>query len=365
MRKSIPGSSIALLALFFPTAALAQLTIAPTTQSITNAGNSALYVVTITNPTASTQTFVPSANGNGFSLFSWGVQYPASVTVPAGASQNFNFVLTTPLGLVDGAYPFTVILTTAANLTYSTTGSLVVNSTSQTNAEIDTLNTTTVTQQATAFQVELKARMQGGSYLFDHTYNVAFSDPSITAAIAQAKSLLTGAGAVSFTGPTQLSSTQSTSSSTNTVQTGSQPTGMPTNTYTYTAPTTGPMTIYTGNRGICQSYSFPASAPPVLTGCSLTGTPIVFGPSFYSSGIFFVPEYDTDTLTVNLVTINQTATTTNTALTSQVYEIDGVAAGGATPATPAPPTLLLVLVGLALAGLYAARQPLRQALTRR
>jgi hypothetical protein len=357
--------SVALLGFVFPAAALAQLTIAPTTQSVTNAGNAATYVITITNPTGTLQTFVPAIvpSISGVNA-AWGVQLPASVMVGPGASVNFNLVLTSYIGLADGSYPFTLTVTTVSSLTYSATGAFVVNSTSQTNAEIDTLNTTSVTQQATAFQVELKARMQGGSYLFDHTYNVAFSDPSITAAIAQAKSVLTGAGAVSFTGPTQLSSTQSTSSSTNTVQTGSQSSGMPTNTYTYTAPTTGPMTIYTGNRGICQSYSFPASAPPVLTGCSLTGTPIVFGPSYYSSGIFYIPEYDTDTLTVNLVTISQTATTTNTTLTSQVYELDGVAASGA-PATPAPPTLLLVLVGLVLAGMYAARQQLRQALTRR
>jgi hypothetical protein len=364
MRIGVSIPSTALLAFTFPIAALAQLTIAPTTQSVTNAGNSATYVLTITNPTASSQQFAVLQPGGSVNP-AWGVQNPVSVTVPAGGSQNFNLVLTTPLGLADGSYPFTETVTTAGSLTYSTTGTLVVNSTSQTNAEIDTFNTTTVTQPATAFQVELKARMQGGSYLFDHTYNVPFSDPSIATAIAQAKSVLTGAGAVSFTGPTQLSSTQSTSSSTNTVQTGSQSTGMPSNTYTYTAPTTGPETIYTGNRGICQSYSFPASAPPVLTGCSLTGTPIVFGPSFYASGIFYVPEYDTDTLVVNLVTINQTATTTNTTLTSQVYELDGAAAGGATPATPAPPTLLLALMGLALAGLYSVRLRLRQAFTRR
>jgi hypothetical protein len=95
-------------------------------------------------------------------------------------------------------------------------------------AEFDKYNTTNVTQQLNTYQVELKARMQGGAYLFDQTYNVAFTDPSITTAIAQAKSALTGAGAVSFTGPTQLSSTQSrVSSLVNTVQTGSQSTGTP------------------------------------------------------------------------------------------------------------------------------------------
>jgi hypothetical protein len=47
-------------------------------------------------------------------------------------------------------------------------------------AEVDTINTTKVTQQVNTFQTEIKARMQGGAYLFDQTYSVAFTDPSIT-----------------------------------------------------------------------------------------------------------------------------------------------------------------------------------------
>ena len=77
MRNRIADVSMAFL--FFPMAALAQLSIAPTTQSVLNPGSSALYVVTLTNPTGSTQTFIPSATGNNFSLVPWGVQLPASV----------------------------------------------------------------------------------------------------------------------------------------------------------------------------------------------------------------------------------------------------------------------------------------------
>src|SRR5579863_1832436 len=115
-------------------------------------------------------------------------------------------------------------------------------------AEIDSYNTTNATQQVNTFQVELKARMQGGAYLFDQTYNVAFTDPSFPAHITQARSVLSGAGAVSFTGPTQLSSSQSlVSSLVNTVQTGSQ-----TTTVAGTVAFIGPQTIFTGNHGICQ-----------------------------------------------------------------------------------------------------------------
>jgi hypothetical protein len=335
----------------FPTAALAQLSIAPTTQTVTNPGNSATYVATLTNPTGSTQQFVPSTIGIPAS---WGVQEPASLILAPGATTTFNLVLTTPLGLLDGSYPFMLNVITMGGLSYTASATLVLNTTSQSTAEIDTLGTTSVTQQVNTYQVELKARMQGGAYLFDQTYNVAFTDPSFAAHITQAKSVLTGAGAVSFSGPTQLSSTQSlVSSVTNTVPNGSQLTGTQTSIYTYTAPLTGPLTIYTGSRGICQSYAFPPNAPPQLTGCSLPGTPLTFGPSFIING-FYTPFYNTQTLVVSLVTIGQITTTTNTYLISQVYEIDGFPAGAT--ATPVPASLLLTLLGLAGCAFYLACQ---------
>ena len=125
MRNRISGTFIAVLALVFPMVALAQVSISPPSQSVANAGDTAPYVVTVTNPTGSTQTFVPSWTGIPAS---WGVQYVFSVTVAAGGSQNFNFVLTTALGQAAGSYPFTVILTTAGNLSYSTQGTLIINS---------------------------------------------------------------------------------------------------------------------------------------------------------------------------------------------------------------------------------------------
>ena len=54
------------------------------------------------------------------------MQIPASVNVASGGSQDFNLVLTTPLGQPSGSYPFTVVVTTAGGLSYSTPGTLVV-----------------------------------------------------------------------------------------------------------------------------------------------------------------------------------------------------------------------------------------------
>src|SRR3984957_16691607 len=222
-----------------------------------------------------------------------------------------------------------------------------VNTTSESSFEIETLNTTHVTNQVNTFQTELKARMQGGAYLFDQTYTAALSSPTVQAAITQAKNVLTSNGAVSFSSPTLLSSNQSTTTTTSTVQNG-----MTDGTPIISVKTfIGPITILVGNFGTCTAYT--DSGPqgrPVPTGCTGgTATPLTVVPG----------GEDIDTLLIQPVTINQTGTPTNTTLTSQVYEIDGFATGGQ-PATPAPPSLILMLAGLAATGVFAVRNRLRR-----
>jgi hypothetical protein len=169
----------------------------------------------------------------------------------------------------------------------------------------------------------LRARIGNGSFLYDQTFNVPFSDPQVQAAITQAHNVLAGAGAVSFTGPAQISSnTSQVSSTTNTVQTGSS-----TQFFVSTTLFIGPQTIPTGNLGICQSYVLNGANRPTLTGCVPGGTPF----NIVAGG------QDFDTLTFSLVTISKTATTTNTFLTTAVYELDGFAQGSPPPATPVPP----------------------------
>jgi hypothetical protein len=220
--------------------------------------------------------------------------------------------------------------------------------TTTTGAQIVTTNTTNATQTVNTYSVELKARMQGGAYLFDQTYTVAFTDPSFVAHITQAKSVLTNAGAVSFTGPTQLSSAQTlVSSVVNTVQTGSTSTQVIVGADVFI----GPAILTVGTRGVCQGYTLDANNHATLSGCTLPGS--LFG--------LFPGDQDIDTTGVNLTTNSQTATTTNTTLTSQVYEIDGFVAGASPLATPAPPSLILGFLGLAGLGVYAARSRLRRA----
>jgi hypothetical protein len=186
---------------------------------------------------------------------------------------------------------------------------------------VETIIDTPVTQQVNTYSTELTAEMQGGPVLYNQTFPVPFADPVFQTAIGTAESVLTGAGAASFLGPTLLSSTDTTSSTTNTVQTGLMVTGSSTTTTLYF----GPQTINVGDLGVCESY-------PPLTGCT-GGTPFVLGEG----------QSDLDTLTVTLADIFTTTTTTNTDLLTQDYNLIGVPL--AAP-VPEPPTWTFLGAGL-------------------
>jgi len=201
-------------------------------------------------------------------------------------------------------------ITTTANTSFTTS-----------TAEVDTIIDTPVTKQVNTHSTELTAQMQGGPVLYDQTFPVPFADPIFQSAIGTVESVLTGAGAVSFLGSTLLNGTNTSSSTTNTVQTGLMVTGTSVTTTVYI----GPVTINIGDLGVCQSY-------PPLTGCT-GGTPFALSAS----------QTDYDTLTVTLVDILTTTTTTNTDLLTQVYDLVGVPV--AAP-VPEPPTWTLLGAGL-------------------
>jgi len=187
-------------------------------------------------------------------------------------------------------------------------------------ATVETIIDTPVTQQVNTYSTELTAEMQGGPVLYDQTFPVPFADPVFQSAIGAAESVLTGAGAASFLGPTLLSSTNTPSSTTNTVQTGF----MVTDTSLTTTLYFGPLTINVGDLGVCESY-------PPLTGCT-GGTPLTLGAG----------QTDVDTLTVTLADIFTTTTTTNTDLLTQDYTLIGIPAA----AVPEPSTWTLLGAGL-------------------
>ena len=125
MRNRASVSSLAIAAFVFPMAALAQLVITPpSSQTVTAAGNSVTYVITLTNSSGSSQTFVPSVTSGITNA--WSVQLPAGIPVANAASQNFNLVLTPPVNLPNASYPFTVTVDNGGGVTYSANGTLVL-----------------------------------------------------------------------------------------------------------------------------------------------------------------------------------------------------------------------------------------------
>jgi hypothetical protein len=71
-----------------------------------------------------------------------------------------------------------------------------VNYTGSTRTIYHTTNTA-VSQRVDTFSTEIIGRMQGGPTLYDQTFNVAYADPAVQAAVATAKGVLTGGGAAS------------------------------------------------------------------------------------------------------------------------------------------------------------------------
>ena len=191
--------------------------------------------------------------------------------------------------------------------------SVITNSTTSSYVTVQT----PVSQQVNQYSTTLKAILNGSQTVFQQTYAVAFSDPAVQAAVSTADAILTGDNA-SPSAPAQTSTStvlQSSQVSNGPIVQSSQATG---NTTVTDVVTFGPATIMVGDN---QSDTF-----TVLAG-----------------------QEDINVNTNTEYYAYQNVTTTNTYLTTQSYTISGTAA--AVSATPAPASWLLMLTGLAVAGL--------------
>ena len=184
------------------------------------------------------------------------------------------------------------------------------NFTSASTQTIDIYNTTTVNQQVNQFSTELIAQMAGGPVLFDQTFNAAYSDPTVQAAVAQATGVLTGAGATSITGPTETISSQTLVSSSSTVQVTST----------------------------SETYS-------VSVNFYIGPQTIMVGPDQSQALTLLAGWTDIDTLTTTTVDIDQTVTNTDTYLTTTVYDM----VGSVVPVPEPSSALVLGLGGIAFA----------------
>jgi uncharacterized repeat protein (TIGR01451 family) len=271
--------------------------------TVSNAGPSAASGVVVSNQIAANATFVSATGGaaptNGVLLVNLG-------SLAVGATNSLQIVMQPVAGpfitnvfevFADQTDPD--LTNNSATVVASASTTTITTST----AEYDTTNTTTVNQQVNEYSTELVAKMPDGTVLFDQTFNAAYTNPAVQAAVAQAAGALTGAGAASYIGPTNTSLLQTlVNSSSVTV-----PNRTNVNQSSVTSLYVGPQTIWIGNFGVVQSYT------PVPSGWN--GNPIPL--SILAGGV------DYNTFVLSLVDIYQTTTNTDTYLLSSVYEMMG------------------------------------------
>jgi len=222
-------------------------------------------------------------------------------------------------------------------------------------AELDTIYPTTVNQSVNQFSTELIAQMAGGPVLFDQTFNAAYSDPMVKAAVAQAAGVLTGAGATSITGPTQTSYSQTLVNSSSVTVTNSTTD----NIIDQATDWVGPQTVLVGNYGVVQGYTLQpvgsiaglgaASPPVVLQGTDpiSAGNNVIIptGGNPLQSFILLTGQEDINVLEFSFVDIDQTTTNTDTYLTTTVYDM----VGSVVPVPEPSSALVLGLGGIAFA----------------
>ena len=200
--------------------------------------------------------------------------------------------------------------------------SVITNSTTSSYVTVQT----PVSQQVNQYSTTLKAILNGSQTVFQQTYAVAFSDPAVQAAVSTADAILTGDNA-SPSAPAQ--------TSTSTVLQSTQVSN-------------GPIvqsTTATGNSTVTDTETYgPAT---IMVGANLSDTFTVLA-----------GQEDVNVNTNTEYYAYQNVTTTNTYLTTQTYTISGTAA--AVSATPAPASWLLLLTGLAVAGLLTWLRRLKE-----
>ena len=196
-----------------------------------------------------------------------------------------------------------------------------------------TLHTTNSAVEVDNYLTRITARFGSGPLLYDQSFSLQVSDPTVQAAIQQARNQLTGA--VTIAGPNQVSNVKSLTGTSQTASVNSTQVSLD----TALTNTIGPTTTLIGDFGLCTG---------------LTGTAPNRSPTGCQGGVPFAVLAGTSNITNNLNTQTdtfQTVTTTSTFQIAQTYELNGTAPVSP-PTTPAPPSLWLALGGIAASGIY-------------
>ncbi len=246
----------------------------------------------------------------------------------------------------------------------NTTGGSMSNSTFSTSTTCsEQVQTTNLTQRVDQFSTELRARLPGGPLLLDQTFAAPFSDPVVQSALVSAQQLLTAQGAKGFVGPALLNSntvlTNSSTISSPPIQTApSQDLLKTTNAVGGGTFVNGiefnPVIVQTGVIGQCQGVTDIGPAP---NGFGFIGNPFGCDPNAGNPLKVIVGTQNANINVHTLYSLGVTNTTTNTFLTSQVYELDGTSAP-ATSSVPEPGTF--ALTALAIAGFWGLRLRMRR-----
>jgi hypothetical protein len=127
------------------------------------------------------------------------------------------------------------------------------------------------------------------------------------------------------------------------------------NLQTVQAPFTGPVSLTTLTYAAVGGFTSTGSGTFITKDTSTTGGAVIFGPGTMTNATSGVLA---SVLDVNFMDTNGSAVGLSQALTDNLIAYLGAPAPiGPLPQTPAPPTLVLVLVGLGGAALYALRRP--------
>ena len=169
---------------------------------------------------------------------------------------------------------------------------------------------TPLSQTVNQYRTTLTALLNGGTTVFQQTFAVAFSDPPVQNAIAQADAVLTSDGATFGSPVLTLNSTTLQSSVVSYVATSPTP----------NLPTLIGCFIASGAAGTCAGVTVRNNNSNTETFGPAT---VMIGPNYSDQFVVFGGQLDINVDQDFTYTVTQNAVTTNTYLTTQTYVIQG------------------------------------------